>query len=147
MPGGQYVSNRDSMSDQILNSTYLMEVVLLVELALNLSINGHAHQERILLANSARIVCLILPKHVLKGANRLSRVLHLLLDRVLEVSRKVLDLLDLLLKITAQPGQGQDDVFLNLLGLVRLDNSILVVGAKELESVVDAGALEEVRRG
>lgn len=59
----------------------------------------------------------------------------------------MLDLLDLLLQVASEAGEGEDDVLLDVLGLARLGNGVLVVAAQELQGIVDAGRVEEAGRG
>lgn len=112
--------------------SYLVEVVLLVKLALNLALDGQAQKERILLASGRRRVDVALPEHTLECLHSLAGGIHLLLNRVLKVAGQVLDLLDLLLQVASEPGQCKNDVFLNLLCLVRFKNSIFVVASQDL---------------
>lgn len=120
-----------------------MEVVFLVNLALNLAVDGETEQEGVLLASGRGRVDLALIEDVGEGADSLGGGAHLLLDRVFEVARQLLDFLNLLLKIASEASEGEDDVLLNVAGLLGLLDGRLVVGANQLQSIVDAGRLEE----
>lgn len=123
-----------------------MEVVLLIQLSLDLAIDSQAEKVRILLPGRRGRINLTLVQDVVESADGLGGDVHLSVDRVLKVAGQILDLLDLLLKIAPEPGKGEDDVFLNLLGLVGLVDGVLVVGAQKLQGVVDAGRPEKVGR-
>lgn len=120
-----------------------MQIVFLINLALDLTINGEAEKEGILLARGGRGVNLILIEDIRKGADGLGGGAHLLLYRILEVARKLLDFLDLLLQIASQTSEGEDNVLFNLLGLVRFLNGGFIVRAKELQGVFNTGRLEK----
>jgi hypothetical protein len=81
---------------------YLMQVILFVDLLLQLPIYGQPQQVRILLAGRQGRVELGLAQDILKVLHGPPGNIHLLVDRVFEVPRQVLDLLDLLLEIAAQ---------------------------------------------
>lgn len=123
--------------------TYLVEIVLLINLALNLTVDSQSQEERILLASGGSLIDFALVENISESGDGLAGVVHLLVYRVLEVTGEVLDLLDLLLQITAQTGEGEDDVLLNLTSLVRLLHSLFVIVTEQLESVIDSGRLEE----
>ncbi|PNY29181.1 hypothetical protein TCAP_00901 [Tolypocladium capitatum] len=122
----------------------LVEVVLLVNLALDLAIYGQTQQVRILPTRRGRGINLVLVQDIGERVHGLFCAVHFAIDGVLEVAGKVLDLLDLLLEIAPETGEGEDDVLLDLLGLVGLLDGGPVVVAQELEGIVDTGRLEEV---
>lgn len=126
--------------------TYLVKIVLLVNLTLDLTVNGEAKKERILLARGGGGVNLILVENISKGTDSLGGSPHLLLYGVLEIARELLDFLDLLLQIASQAGEGEDDILFNLLGLLRFVNGSFVVRSKKLQSVIKAGRLEKAVR-
>ena len=74
-------------------------------------------------------------------------MVHLLVDRILKVTGKVLDLLNLLLQVAAEPSQGKNDILLNFLSLAGFDNGIPIIDTEELERIVDASGAEESWRG
>lgn len=51
----------------------------------------------------------------------------------------MLYLFDLLLQITPQTREGENNIRLDFLGFICLNNGILVVGAEKLKSIVDTG--------
>ena len=124
-----------------------MEIVLLINLALNLTVDSQSQEERILLASGGSLVDFAFVENIGESGDGLAGVVHLLVYRVLEVAGEVLDLLDLLLQITAQTSESEDDILLNLTGLVRLLHSLFVIVTEQLESVIDSGRLEEAGGG
>ncbi|RBQ70685.1 hypothetical protein VDGD_21507 [Verticillium dahliae] len=113
----------------------LVQVVLLIDLALHLPVDSETQEVGVLLAGRGGRVRVALANGLLQRLDQFARGVHLLLDRVLEVARQALDLLDLLVQVTAESCQGQDDVLLDLSGLVRLDNGVLVVDAQDLHGI------------
>lgn len=77
--------------------TYLVQIVLFVNLSLNLSVYGQSQQIGILLASSLGRIKGGLAKSLLQVIDGFSCVFHLLANRAFEIARETLDLLDLLL--------------------------------------------------
>lgn len=120
------------------DKTHLVQIGLLVNLPLNLPVNRQPHQIRILLPRGKRRVHLGLPQHVLQRIHGLPRPVHLLVHRVFEVARQVADLLDLLVEVTPQPRECQNDVGLDLLGAGRVLAGGAVMAADDVDCVVEA---------
>ena len=123
-----------------------MEVILLINLPLELPINRQPQKIRILLARGQRRVKLGLAKDLLKLIDGLPGTIHLLLDRILKVASQPLDLFDLRVEIVAQADESQDHVLLDLLGLSRFGDGLLVEVAQDLQGVIDATFAKEPRR-
>ena len=122
-------------------SPYLVQVVLFVDLSLQLAVHGQSQEVRILLARSQGRVEFSLTKHLLEVVDGFASCSHLTVDGVLEVPRKVLDLLYFLVEVTAKTSQSQYDVLFDLACLVRLLEGKLVVIPQDLEGIVEATAL------
>ncbi len=121
-----------------------MQVVFLVNLALNLAVDSQAQQKWVLLASGRRRILLILIEVVGQATDSAASVAHFLFDRILKIARELLDLLYLLLQVTAQASEGENDILLNVPCLARLRDGSLIVSAYHLDSVVNAGRLEKV---
>lgn len=67
-----------------------------------------------------------------------------LVDRVLEVARETLNLLDLLLQIASQACQLHDDFVFEVSSFVRLSYSLLVEVTQDVSSITNAATCEEV---
>ena len=87
-----------------------------------------------------------LAKDVLEVLDGLASGGHLSLNGILEVPGKVLDLLNLLLKIAAESCQGQYHILFDLARLARLLQGELVIASQDVEGIVKTAALEEALR-
>lgn len=128
----------------VFSPTYLVQIVFFVNLAFHLAIDSKAKEEGVLLASGGRGVNLALVEDVGESANGLGGGAHLSLDRVLKVARQLLNFFNLLLQIASQTSEGENNILLDVLRLLRLHNGSLVVGAEQLQSIIDASRLEEV---
>lgn len=109
-----------------------MQIILLFNLLLNLSLDVETHQEWVALARGGRRIGINEAQRLVQVANGLAGAIDFLIDRILEVSGKTLDLLRFLLKITSETGQLTDDLDFHLDGLVGLGVSLPVEVAKHL---------------
>lgn len=126
---------------------YLVQVVLLLDLSLDLAVDGQAQEIGILLPRDGGGIDVAVAEHVLQVVDGPPGAVHLLVDRILEVAGQALDLLDLQVEVAPQAGEGLDDVLLDLAGLVGLEDGRLVVVAQDAQGVVQtAGGQEAGRR-
>lgn len=132
------------MTDEC-QQTYLMQVVLFVHLSLQLSVHRQFQKIRILFACRQSRVELRLAQNLLEVVDCSAGCFHFLFHRVLEVAREALDFLDLLLEIAAEPGQGQDNILLNLSRLTCLCDGDFIVAPQDLEGVVKAPRRQKPR--
>lgn len=105
---------------------YPVQVVFLLDLPLELSIHGHLDEEGIVLAGHCGSVVVDATQGILQRAHSFPRGFLLLCDGILEVAGETFNFLDLLLQITPQTCQLEDDLVLKISRLVRFRLSQLV---------------------
>ena len=123
-----------------------MKVVLFVNLPLDLALDSEANHVRVALACDRRWVRVNQRERLLKCSHALPCRLLLLLDIVLEIARQGLDLLDFLCEICSKAVELVDDVRLDVAGLVRFDDGLLVEVAEYAVRIVEA-AIDHERGG
>ena len=111
-----------------------------------MSIDGKPEDKRVVLPCGSRWVAVRDIESVLISGHVAPRDLLLLVDRVLEISRERLDLFDLLAQICSKPRQLVDHLILNVPGLVRLSQRLLMIVAQYSVGVVEAAFGKEQRR-
>ncbi len=109
--------------------TGLMQIVLLINLLLNLTVRSEFQQVRIFLPSHLRRVNVRLPQTILQFVHGSARILHLFIYGVLEIAREIFNLLYLLVQITSQPHKSQNDIILDFFRLVGLCDARLVIRA------------------
>lgn len=120
-----------------------VEVVFLINLLLNHAINSKADNVRVGLAIIA-VVCVL--QGLGKLVNRFACCVLLFVDRVLEVTVETLDLLNLLAQIATQASESGYDILLNIAGLVRFCDRVLVVVAENARRISQTTIGDEDRR-
>jgi hypothetical protein len=123
------------------NMTYAVQVVLLVDLLLDSSVDSESDDVGITLAAGIRNAGIF--QCILQLLHLLSRDVLLFLHRVLEVTAQTLNLLDLLAEITAQAGQCADDVILNVPRFVGLGDGALVVVFEDTRRLAETVPVHE----
>lgn len=124
-------------------TTYLVEIVLFFQLLPDLLVDGQPQQIRVLLADCEGGIQLVLAEPFLQQLDGAPGGVHLLVDRVLEVARKVLDFLDLELQVAPKPRQGQDHVLLNLSSLDGVAYRGLGVVSDYVDAVIEITGAEK----
>ena len=114
-------------------ATYGVQVILLLNLLPDLSIDAQFDEERI-----AFRVWLSFFQSVLELRHSPPRGLCLLVYIILEISRQALDLFNLLAQVAPQAGKLNDDFFLYLFSLVAFRNGFLVVIAENRDGLADS---------
>lgn len=120
--------------------TYSVEVVLLVNLPLNGTVNTKLNQEGVAFGC---VVVVGVVQGISKSNDSLACALLLLIHCILEVTIQALNLFDLLGQITAQSTERADHVSLNILGLVGLGQRVLVVVGENATCVCQATVGDE----
>lgn len=122
-----------------------MQVVLLFDLLLNLSLHIQAHDERITLARCRGGVSINKPKSLVQVPHRFARAIDFLFDGVLEITRETLDLLSLLLEITPETRQLTDHLHLHLNGLIGFRITLSVEVSEDIRRIGQTTRLKEPR--
>ena len=115
-----------------------MQIVLLVDLPFNGSIHTKLDHKGIVLSSGRSIFVICMLKDFLELLDLAPRSLLLLVDGVLEVATETLDLLDLLTKVTSQPGQCPNYIVLDVARLVCLRQGALVELVKNACGITQA---------
>jgi hypothetical protein len=123
-----------------------MKVVLFVNLLLDLTIDTQTHYVWISFARDGIGVRVDQSQRFLERSHALPRRLLLLLDVVLEIARKGLDLLDLLRKVRAEAAQLVNDIRFDVASFVCLHHGLLVEVAHDAIGIIEA-SIDKERSG
>lgn len=122
-----------------------MQVVLLLDLFLDLLLHIQAQDEWITFARYRRGIGIDKPKSLVQVPYRSARAVDLLLDGVLEITRKTPDLLGFLLEIAAETSQLADHLDLYLDSFVGLGITLSMEVLEDLRRIGQATRLKQPR--
>jgi hypothetical protein len=122
-----------------------MQVVLLLNLFLDLFLHVQAQDEWITFARCRRGIGIDKPKSLMQVSYRSARAVDLLVDSILEIARKTLDLLSLLLEIAAEASQLADDLDLHFNSFIGLGVTLSVEILEDLRRIGQTTRLKQTR--